>query len=208
MQGGGERHRAAPLVRRHREAGEGEGPARGLVDGLVPKDPDVEYGHLTHAKYVAKLAKLLEPYDLAPYRGRIEEAFAATKDRKVREVLGGLLGGRRTTAAPERRKAPFDPAKGYRMDSYAAGLVAAADAAAKKKRTKLPAPIEAVRLGGIDGNLRLETLVLEGMGEPLERAGHPADPDPRARRRPRGRRRAAAVREAARARRGGRPVLG
>lgn len=136
-----------------------------LVEGLLyPKDPKVEYGYLTHAKYVARIAKLLRKYDLAPYRERIEKAFAGAEDRRIRQEIDALLG-KRPAAAPA-RKAAFDPMKGYGFDRYAAALVKNALAAVKKRARKLPSPIGEVKLTGRDdGDIALSCILLEGGGE-------------------------------------------
>lgn len=138
-----------------------------LVDALVyPKDPNVEYGFLTHAKYVAALLKVLAPYDLTPFLPRIEKAFAKNTDKKVRELIDGVLGVK--PAQRPAAKASFDGKKGYRFDAYAHSVVTAALAALKKNKKALPSPIERVKLAGFQGEIQLNTLVLEGVGAPLE----------------------------------------
>lgn len=138
-----------------------------LIDALVyPKNPNVEYGFLNHAKYVAALLKVLEPYDLEPFHPRIEKAFAKNTDKKVRELIDGVLGVKPAKkAAPA--KASFDGKEGYRFEVYAESVVAAALAALKKHKKPLPSPIESVKLGGYQGEIQLNALMLEGVGEPV-----------------------------------------
>ncbi|MEZ4365168.1 MAG: hypothetical protein R2939_02630 [Kofleriaceae bacterium] len=141
-----------------------------LLDGLVyPKDPKVEYGGLTHAKYVQRMLALLAPYDLAPYRERIAAAFATNTDRKIRELLAPVLGTpSKTTKAKAKTKAKkaFAGKQGYRFERYVASIVDAALAAAKG--AQLPSPIEQVKLGGMPEEVQLNVLLIEGVGDPVE----------------------------------------
>lgn len=140
-----------------------------LVDGLVyPKDPNVEYGHLTYPKYIARVAALLKGFELAPYRERIEEKFAKQTNQKIKEEIASLLGKKTAKPAKAPPKKPFDPREGYRFDTYAESLVKAALAAVKKAKEPLPSPIESIKLAGHQGSIQLETLVLEGEGETVE----------------------------------------
>ncbi|MFZ5442218.1 MAG: hypothetical protein ACOZQL_19575 [Myxococcota bacterium] len=137
-----------------------------LIDGLVyPKDPKVEYGFLNHAKYVSRMVALVKPFDLTPYLPRIEQAFAKNTNRKIREDIDALLG--KSKQRPRGAKAVKPPSgkQGYRFDVYAATVVKAALAATKRTKQPLPSPIECVKLGGMQGQIRLETLILEGVGE-------------------------------------------
>ncbi len=137
-----------------------------LVDALVyPKDPNVEYGFLTHAKYVARLVKLVEKYPLGSHAARIEKAFASTTDAKIRELIDGLLGTK-AKPAPKKARSRFTPKDGYRFDVYCASVTRAALAAAKKALRQLPSPIERVKLAGFQGEVQLNVLVLEGVGKP------------------------------------------
>jgi len=139
-----------------------------LIDALVyPKDPKVEYGFLTHAKYVALILKILKPYDLKPYAERIEKAFAKSKDKKIRELVDPILG---KAASKAKKKAPvraMDGKKGYRFDAYADSVVKAALAAIAKNKKALPSPIENIKLAGMQGEIQLNALILEGVGEPV-----------------------------------------
>ncbi|MFT3707348.1 MAG: hypothetical protein QM817_06740 [Archangium sp.] len=141
-----------------------------LIDGLVyPKDPKVEYGFVTHAKYVARLAKLVKPYELEPYAARIEKAFAKNSNKKIREEIDALLGkkGKQPKAAAKAVKIPSGK-EGYGFDTYAASVVKAALAATRKAKAKLPSPIERVKLAGFQGEIQLNALVIEGVGETVE----------------------------------------
>ena len=141
-----------------------------LIDALVyPKDPNVEYGFMNHAKYVAAMLKILKPYDLKPHTERIEKAFAKNKDKKIRELIDPIVLGKKSkTAAPAKKAAPpIDGKKGYRFDAYADSVVKAALAAIQKNKKKLPSPIENVKLGGFQGEIQLNALIVEGVGEPL-----------------------------------------
>ncbi|HEX4478588.1 MAG TPA: hypothetical protein VH142_26080, partial [Polyangiaceae bacterium] len=121
-----------------------------------------EYGFVTHAKYVTRVLAISKPYDLAPYRDRIEKGLARTKDKKIREQIAGAFGKKTKPPKPK----TFDAARGFRFDVHRAALVKAALAALKGK--KLPAPIEELRLTGMPEMIRLEGLVLEGEGDTIE----------------------------------------
>jgi hypothetical protein len=142
-----------------------------LIDALVyPKDPNVEYGFMNHAKYVAALLKISKPYDLKPHRERIEKAFAKNKNKKIRELIDPIIGGAKAPKAAKTKAAPaktFDGKKGYRFDAYADSVVKAALAAIQKNKKSLPSPIENVKLAGFQGEIQLNALVLEGVGEPV-----------------------------------------
>lgn len=144
-----------------------------LIDGLVyPKDPNVEYGGLNHAKYVQRVLELLAPYDLTPYHERIEKAFAKTTSKKVREQIDAVLGrkAKGKGAAPTKKTSPFAGTDGYRFETYVAAITKAALAQAKKHKKRMPSPIEQVKLGGMQGDVQLNVLLIEGVGEPVELA--------------------------------------
>lgn len=143
-----------------------------LIEGLVyPKDPNTTYGFVTHARYVARMVKLVSKYPLADAdRARIEAAFAPIKDRKIREELAALLGSRSGSgkkAAKQKPPPKFAGADGYRFDAYCAAVVKAALAAAKKQLESLPSPIQSIKLGGHQGEVQLNALIIEGLGAPV-----------------------------------------
>lgn len=140
-----------------------------LIEGLVyPKDPSATYGFVTHAKYVARMVKLVSKYALSSSdRERIESAFAPIKVKKIREELGVLLGGKSGPASKKKKVAKFDGKNGYRFDAYCAAVVKAALAGAKKQLESLPSPIQSVKLGGHQGQVQLNALLIEGLGEPV-----------------------------------------
>lgn len=137
-----------------------------LIEGLVyPKDPKVEYGGVNHAKYVQRMLEILKPYDLGPYRERIKKVFAKNTNKKIREQIDRVLG----TAGPAKAKPakkPLAGKDGYRFEAYTAAVTKAALAAAKK--ATLPSPIERVKLGGMQGEVQLNWLLIEGVGDPVQ----------------------------------------
>ncbi|HEY5936742.1 MAG TPA: hypothetical protein VIU61_18970, partial [Kofleriaceae bacterium] len=138
-----------------------------LIEGLVyPKDPKTEYGGINHAKYVQRMLEILKPYDLAPYRERIAKVFAKNTNKKIREQIDRVLGTAKAVKGKKAKTKPLAGKDGFRFEAYAAAVTKAALAAAKKEA--LPSPIERVKLGGMQGEVQLNWLLIEGVGEPVQ----------------------------------------
>ena len=121
-----------------------------LIDGLVyPKDPNVEYGFTSHAKYVATMLKLLSPYKLSPFEDRISKAFATNPSKKIQELIGEALGKKVIV----KKTALFDAKAGYQFDEYAKALAAAAIKTLVAKTVKLPKSISSLQLACMDGEM-------------------------------------------------------